>query len=322
MTLFTILCLFFLFWFALLLFIFFFFLMIRRPPRSTLFPYTTLFRSRLSVKFAIIVFCSFTIAILWSSFLLLPAIVVVAKSVFPQTPNFIFILIKLVVLFILSVVPTSILVWVIIVRKIIKPVLTLERVSRTIDKGNFSNIVEIKTDDEIGELSKNLNLIIKNLLNALQSMAKSLQESKQTSRELALNIEKLTESKAKDDALLASIGEGVIAISFVGKIIYMNTSAETMLEYKAVEVINHSWAEIIPQIDQIDGQNHISVTQFVQEAFRTGKRVEFITIYAKRDQSTFTASVNASPIIINGQITGVIVIFRDVTREKEDDRMK
>src|SRR5260221_14554010 len=27
------------------LFIFFFFLMIRRPPRSTLFPYTTLFRS-------------------------------------------------------------------------------------------------------------------------------------------------------------------------------------------------------------------------------------------------------------------------------------
>src|SRR3712207_7622756 len=27
---------------------YFFFLMIRRPPRSTLFPYTTLFRSRLS----------------------------------------------------------------------------------------------------------------------------------------------------------------------------------------------------------------------------------------------------------------------------------
>src|SRR6266404_9018732 len=29
-------------------FFFFFFLMIRRPPRSTLFPYTTLFRSRSS----------------------------------------------------------------------------------------------------------------------------------------------------------------------------------------------------------------------------------------------------------------------------------
>src|SRR3989475_9633834 len=30
-------------------FFFFFFLMIRRPPRSTLFPYTTLFRSRRAV---------------------------------------------------------------------------------------------------------------------------------------------------------------------------------------------------------------------------------------------------------------------------------
>src|SRR6266496_3143815 len=32
--------------YCLFLFFFFFFLMIRRPPRSTLFPYTTLFRSR------------------------------------------------------------------------------------------------------------------------------------------------------------------------------------------------------------------------------------------------------------------------------------
>src|SRR5688572_31544578 len=31
-------------------FLFFFFLMIRRPPRSTLFPYTTLFRSTLPAK--------------------------------------------------------------------------------------------------------------------------------------------------------------------------------------------------------------------------------------------------------------------------------
>src|SRR2546430_16660568 len=30
--------------------IFFFFLMIRRPPRSTLFPYTTLFRSLVAAK--------------------------------------------------------------------------------------------------------------------------------------------------------------------------------------------------------------------------------------------------------------------------------
>src|SRR2546427_11583915 len=42
----VLLSLFFLFfWFCFLVIFFFFFLMIRRPPRSTLFPYTTLFRS-------------------------------------------------------------------------------------------------------------------------------------------------------------------------------------------------------------------------------------------------------------------------------------
>src|SRR2546425_10810432 len=33
--------------------LFFFFLMIRRPPRSTLFPYTTLFRSPYNAKFVV-----------------------------------------------------------------------------------------------------------------------------------------------------------------------------------------------------------------------------------------------------------------------------
>src|SRR2546430_16321272 len=39
---------------------FFFFLMIRRPPRSTLFPYTTLFRSRTSQN--ILCFARYSIA--------------------------------------------------------------------------------------------------------------------------------------------------------------------------------------------------------------------------------------------------------------------
>src|SRR5215204_4606374 len=38
-------CLFFFIYFSPPFYFFFFFLMIRRPPRSTLFPYTTLFRS-------------------------------------------------------------------------------------------------------------------------------------------------------------------------------------------------------------------------------------------------------------------------------------
>src|SRR5438876_7469452 len=52
-------------------FIFFFFLMIRRPPRSTLFPYTTLFRSLAAAAAAIVGVMSVGGAI-WLA-LLLPA---------------------------------------------------------------------------------------------------------------------------------------------------------------------------------------------------------------------------------------------------------
>src|SRR2546430_16278107 len=38
--------------------LFFFFLMIRRPPRSTLFPYTTLFRSRRRASLAMLLFAA------------------------------------------------------------------------------------------------------------------------------------------------------------------------------------------------------------------------------------------------------------------------
>src|SRR5207344_3537932 len=44
--------------FLFVFFVFFFFLMIRRPPRSTLFPYTTLFRSPFSFKAAATGICS------------------------------------------------------------------------------------------------------------------------------------------------------------------------------------------------------------------------------------------------------------------------
>src|SRR5205814_8393799 len=51
-----ILSFFFSFIFSIVLFyLFFFFLIIRRPPRSTLFPYTTLFRSKLSNTLQILV---------------------------------------------------------------------------------------------------------------------------------------------------------------------------------------------------------------------------------------------------------------------------
>src|SRR2546427_5617274 len=54
MRIFSCLCTHLCYLYTLVRFWFFFFLMIRRPPRSTLFPYTTLFRSPSSLRIAFI----------------------------------------------------------------------------------------------------------------------------------------------------------------------------------------------------------------------------------------------------------------------------
>src|SRR5205085_10420504 len=55
-----------------LYFFFFFFLMLRRPPRSTLFPYSTLFRSRNSPRTSTVIFfarCPFATAVVTAAML-------------------------------------------------------------------------------------------------------------------------------------------------------------------------------------------------------------------------------------------------------------
>src|SRR2546429_2311209 len=48
-----------------MLYLLFFFLMIRRPPRSTLFPYTTLFRSRYSISGSLLALAKGSTAMEW-----------------------------------------------------------------------------------------------------------------------------------------------------------------------------------------------------------------------------------------------------------------
>lgn len=48
-------------------------------------------------------------------------------------------------------------------RSIIKPIRALEEMTKIVGKGEFKKLLEIKGQDEVGELGKNFNLMIKNL---------------------------------------------------------------------------------------------------------------------------------------------------------------
>src|SRR5260221_3400336 len=55
----------------------------------------------------------------------------------------------------------------------------------------------------------------------------------------------LDEARAKNKALLDSIGDGVVATDSNGKVILINESATSMLGLRAAEVLNKDWFTLV-----------------------------------------------------------------------------
>jgi len=133
--------------------------------------------------------------------------------------------------------------------------------------------------------------------------------------------EKLTREKAEDEALLASIGDGIIATDKNGKIILVNKAFEDLLGWKKDEVLENHTVEFIKMQDE-KGKDLPDDQRPLRLAFKTGKKITVTNYLVRRDGTKFPALIVATPIIFNKEIIGAIKVFHDVTREKEIDRAK
>ena len=59
----------------------------------------------------------------------------------------------------------------------------------------------------------------------------------------------LEQIRAKNEAILTSIGDGLVVVDKEGKISYINKSFEEMLGWKAEEIIGKSMVEVVPRED-------------------------------------------------------------------------
>lgn len=142
-----------------------------------------------------------------------------------------------------------------------------------------------------------------------------------------LNTEKkkLDESKAKEEAILASIADGIIALDKSGKIILMNQTAQNLLGYNSSESMGKQWHEILHREDE--RSNPMSPKDgAIQAALSTAKTttttVASAFFYLRKDGTKFPVSRTVSPVVLRGKVIGAINIFRDITREKEIDTAK
>lgn len=140
--------------------------------------------------------------------------------------------------------------------------------------------------------------------------------------DLQVEREKLAEAKAKDEALLESIGDGVVATDQDGKIILINRAAERMLGWKAPQVMGKLLTEVLLIVDK-KGNQIPEAEQPTTSALRgITTTTDSSYYYTRKDGTRFPISITVTPVVVENKINGAIDVFRDITREKEIDRAK
>lgn len=132
---------------------------------------------------------------------------------------------------------------------------------------------------------------------------------------------RIEHEKVRLEALLSSIGDGMIAVDQSGLIIMMNPRAAEMLGGAPEAFMGKRFSEMIRSEDEKE-RSIPAKDEPLEKSLASRKKVMMIAHYVRRDGIKFPAAITVAPVVANGQLAGAIKIFRDITREKEIDRMK
>ena len=203
---------------------------------------------------------------------------------------------------------------------IIKPLLDLTRVARRIQKGNYAETVEvIDQKNEIGTLSHAFKKMSEDLIEMNHTLASRV---KQQTFRLRRALADARADQVKDEALLSSIGEGMIAINATGMILIANNAAETMLGIPVKKLKGRLFTDVFDLVTK-EGVGVKSAEQPANLAMKQNKHVCTDQYLAQtKNKKTFPVEVSAAPVVVDGKTIGAIMILEDVTKEKEVDRMK
>ncbi len=230
----------------------------------------------------------------------------------------------------------------------IRPVTDLAKIVESIREGNLSRRVSVISKDEIGMLGASVNEMAASLWDSrvkLEQYSKGLEEkvAEKTkdlqskvddlnkTREAILNIaedaerakQQTEQAKVRDDAMLLSIGDGLVAINNDGKIVMNNASFEKLLGWSGKEAQGKMFTDIAVMVDK-DGKPIPKEERLITKALRQKTTTTTTTTYQykRKDGSTFPAAITVSPIILDNVIIGAVEVFRDITKEKEIDKAK
>jgi PAS domain S-box-containing protein len=199
-----------------------------------------------------------------------------------------------------------------------KPIKALTRATQKIAAGDLTQRVPMQSQSEYGQLAASFNTMADKLQQVYEGLERKVAEK---TSQLALKVEEVEAEKVKDDALLSSIGEGMVAIDADGRVVKVNQPAALTLGIQEATLYGKKITEAVHFLDE-RGQAVPPETQPGFLALHHGQKTEEVYQVAHADNTKIAVSVTSSPVRLQHRTIGVIMVIRDVTKEREVDRMK
>ena len=168
-------------------------------------------------------------------------------------------------------------------KTITSPIIDLTRKAEQISRGDFGTRIRIKSEDEIGKLSRTFN-----------TMARTLQN----------NLKTMSSEKNKLETILLFLSDGVVAFEPNGNAIHVNRTARRMCNIR--DAGNLTFAKFVKKIGC-----DIAVEELI---FKENEIVERDVLYKGRNIKALFGTVAAGK---DDVFSAVVVVLHDITKQQK-----
>ncbi|MEG6614666.1 ATP-binding protein [Pseudoclostridium thermosuccinogenes] len=167
------------------------------------------------------------------------------------------------------------------------PIADIMQKARAIAEGEFGRVLEVRSDDEIGDLTKTFNYMSSELKNTL--------------------IE-ISSEKSKIETILKNMTDGIIAFNIKGEIIHINPAAKVMLGENELSMNFNEFSDKYGLNISLEDIIYLQISTAEEKSVFINDK--YIRIYF----ATFTDD--------NKKAEGVIAVLQDVTEMQKLDNMR